>query len=98
MLSLFKEEKEYRKLFSAGVLNGIGDRFSQVAVLALLLEVTGSGFAVGLTLAIRVIPFLLFAPFGGWLADKFSKRNILVSTDLIRIFFALSFLFVKSPD
>ncbi|KAB2330657.1 MFS transporter [Bacillus mesophilum] len=98
MLSLFKEEKEYRKLFSAGVLNGIGDRFSQVAVLALLLELTGSGFAVGLTLAIRVIPFLLFAPLGGWLSDKFSKRSILVLTDLIRIFFALSFLFVKSPD
>lgn len=98
MIHFIQQEKEYRKLFAAGVLNGIGDRFSQVAVLALLLQITGSGYAVGLTLAIRVIPFLLFAPIGGWLSDKISKKKILVYTDLIRIFFALSFLFAGSEE
>ncbi|UVI28465.1 hypothetical protein [Paenibacillus spongiae] len=38
----------------------MGDRFSQVAVLGLLLSVTGSGLAVGITFAIRLIPYLLF--------------------------------------
>lgn len=46
-LSFIKKEKQYRRLFLAGVVNGIGDRFSSVAVLALAIELTGAGFAVG---------------------------------------------------
>ncbi|PLS03746.1 MFS transporter [Neobacillus cucumis] len=95
---VLREEKQYRKLFLAGVVNGIGDRFSSVAVLAMLLQITGSGLAVGMTLAIRLIPFIFFAPLGGWLADRFSRKIILVTTDLIRIAFALSFLLVHSKE
>ncbi len=96
--SVLPEEKQYRKLFLAGVVNGIGDRFSSVAVLAMLLQITGSGLAVGMTLAIRLIPFVFFGPLGGWLADRFSRKTILVTTDLIRIVFALSFLLVQSKE
>lgn len=93
-----QEEKQYHRLFLAGIVNGIGDRFSSVAVLAMLLHLTGAGWAVGNTLAIRLIPALFFGPLGGWLADRFSKKTILVTTDLIRIGFALSFLFVHGKE
>jgi MFS family permease len=96
--SFIKQERNYRKLFLAGVVNGIGDRFSSVAVLAMLLEITGSGLAVGMTLAIRLLPFMIFAPIGGRLADRFSKKTIMVATDLIRIIFALSLLLVQSKE
>ncbi|HDX9578733.1 TPA: MFS transporter [Bacillus pseudomycoides] len=96
--SFINEEKQYRRLFLAGIVNGIGDRFSSVAVLAMLLHLTGSGFAVGVTLAIRLLPYLFFGPIGGWLADRFSRKIILVVTDLIRIIFALSFLFVQGKE
>lgn len=62
MIYLLKVEKAYRSLFLAGVVNGVGDRFSQVALLALLLEYTESGLAVGTALGIRVLPFLFLAP------------------------------------
>lgn len=51
-ISFVNEEKQYRKLFLAGIVNGIGDRFSSVAVLAMLLHVTGSG--IGLILSFSV--------------------------------------------
>ncbi|WP_052807055.1 hypothetical protein [Mesobacillus subterraneus] len=57
MFNTLKTEKGYRKLFLAGVINGIGDRFSQVALLTLILQMTGSGLAVGITMALRMIPF-----------------------------------------
>ncbi|WP_066319055.1 MFS transporter [Bacillus sp. FJAT-29814] len=97
-ISFIKQEKNYRRLFLAGVVNGVGDRFSSVAVLAMLLQLTGSGLAVGVTLALRLLPFVIFAPIGGRLADRFSKKTIMVATDLVRILFALSFLFVHSND
>jgi MFS family permease len=94
-IDLFRQEKNYLRLFLAGIVNGIGDRFSQVALFALLLKLSGSGLAVGIALAIRVVPFLLFGPLGGFLADRFSRKNILIITDLARIAFAVSFVFVN---
>ncbi len=96
--SFIKSANPYRQLFLAGIVNGIGDRFSSVAVLAMLLQITGSGLAVGMTLAIRLLPFVIFAPLGGRLADRFSRKMILVATDLIRIVFALSFLLVQTKE
>ncbi|WP_027409384.1 MFS transporter [Anoxybacteroides tepidamans] len=98
IVRVFQQEKYYLRLFAAGVVNGIGDRFSQVALLTLLLQLTGSGLAVGTALAIRVIPFLLFGPFGGMLADRFSRKKILIITDLSRVAFAISFVLVNNES
>lgn len=92
---LLHQERDYAKLFGAGIVNGIGDRFSQVAVLGLLLSLTGSGLAVGIAFAIRLLPYLIFAPIGGWLADRFPRKQLMVATDLIRAAFALLPLLVQ---
>ena len=82
--TLLKVEKDYRKLFSAGIVNGIGDWFSQIAILTLLLVLTNSGLAVGLTLSIKLIPYLIFGPIGGALADRYSRKKIMIITDIIK--------------
>lgn len=90
--------KAYRFLFAGGIVNGIGDRFSQVAVLTLLLNLTSSGIVVGAALAIRIVPYLLFSSVGGWLSDRFSRKKIMIITDLIRVNIALLFLFVNDAN
>lgn len=97
-LTVVKQEREYRKLFIAGLVNGIGDRFSQVAVLGLLLSITGSGMAIGIVFAVRLIPYLIFAPIGGALADRFSKKSVMIAADLFRVVFALSPLLVRDAS
>ena len=97
MFNTFNMEKSYRKLFVAGVINGIGDRFSQVALLALILQMTGSGLSVGITMALRMIPFLFFSPLSSGLARKFGRKNLMIFTDLARAVLALSFLAVNNP-
>ncbi|NJJ38169.1 MFS transporter [Paenibacillus apii] len=88
----------YYRLFSAGIINGIGDRFSQVAMLSLILSLTGSGMAVGLSLGIRLLPSLVLAPLGGYLGGKLPRKAVMMATDIARIPFALSFLWVTSED
>ncbi|PAV30449.1 MFS transporter [Virgibacillus profundi] len=94
----WKMEKNYQNLFWAGTVSGIGYRFTQVATLTLLYQITGSGFAIGILFAIRMAPFLLLAPIGGKLADRFSKKKLLITIDLIRIPFAISPIFVQGPE
>ncbi|MEC0128804.1 MFS transporter [Paenibacillus pabuli] len=98
MLSLLQKEPGYRRIFIAGMVNGIGDRFSQIAVLSLILSITGSGLAVGLVLGLRVLPFLVLAPAGGLLTMHFSRRTIMLMTNLLRVPLALSYLFVNHAD
>ncbi|AWB43736.1 MFS transporter [Paenibacillus sp. CAA11] len=96
--TVIRRRKGYAGLFLAGIINGIGDRFSQVAMLSLLLNLTGSGMAVGLTMGLRIVPYLLLAPVGGMLASKLSRKAIMVAADLLRVPFALSFLLVRSAE
>lgn len=94
----WKQERNYQKLFWAGTVSGIGNRFTQVATLTLLYQITGSGFAIGILFAIRMAPFLLLAPIGGMVADRFSKRKVLIAVDMMRIPFAVSPVFVQGPE
>ncbi|MGN6331807.1 MAG: MFS transporter [Motilibacteraceae bacterium] len=48
----------------------------------LVLQLTGSPAAVGVTMAMGFLPMLLFGMHGGALADRFSKRRILTCTQL----------------
>jgi glycerate kinase len=50
--AVFKGQKGYSRLFTAGLINGIGDCFTSVAVLAMVLQLTGSGMAVGISLGV----------------------------------------------
>ena len=46
----------------------------------LVLELTGSGTALGLVAAAQFLPILALAPYGGLLADRLDKRRLLMAT------------------
>lgn len=92
--SLAGRNKGYQRLFAAGLINGIGDRFSSIAMLALVLHLTGSGMAVGISLGVRVLPYLFMAPLGGMLAGRLPRKTIMMAVDFLRVPVALSLLWV----
>ncbi|MEN1966579.1 MFS transporter [Lentibacillus sp. N15] len=86
---ILKEEPKYQIIFWSSVLNGIGGRFAQVGSFALLYLLTESGVALGMLMALLVLPTIIFAPISGYLADRFDKAKLLFWTDLLRAPFAL---------
>ncbi|GEN89137.1 MFS transporter [Oceanobacillus sojae] len=86
---ILKKEPKYQIIFWSSVLNGIGGRFAQVGSFALLYLLTESGAALGLLMALLVLPTIIFAPISGYLADRFYKAKLLFWTDLLRAPFAL---------
>ncbi|WP_380160057.1 MFS transporter [Kineococcus sp. R86509] len=48
----------------------------------LTLELTHSPAAVGITMALTFLPILVFGMYGGMIADRYPKRNILLVTQL----------------
>jgi MFS family permease len=61
-----------------------------VAEMWLVVELTGSGVSVGLTAALQFLPILLFAAWGGLLADRLNKRRLLMLTQSLMTLPALT--------
>jgi MFS family permease len=73
----------YRRYFVGQMVSLSGTWMQTVAALWLVLSLTGSGVAVGLTTALQFLPMLLFGAWGGLLADRFPKRKLLMTTQAL---------------
>ena len=73
----------YRRYFVGQIVSLSGTWMQTVAALWLVLSLTGSGVAVGLTTALQFLPMLLFGAWGGLLADRFAKRKLLMATQAL---------------
>ncbi|HEY5977260.1 MAG TPA: MFS transporter [Solirubrobacterales bacterium] len=72
----------YRRYFAGQVVSLSGNWMQTVAEVWLILSLTGSGVAVGMTTALQFLPMLLFGAWGGLLADRLSKRKLLIGTQV----------------
>ncbi len=62
----------------------LGDQFQFIALPWLVLQLTGTGLAIGAVLAIAGIPRALFMLVGGALTDRFSPRVLMLGSTLLR--------------
>jgi MFS family permease len=82
----------YRRYFVGQLVSLSGNWMQTVSALWLVLSLTGSGVAVGLTTALQFLPMLLFGAWGGLLADRFPKRKLLIATQALMALPALALL------
>jgi MFS family permease len=80
----------YRLYFAGQLVSLSGNWMQIVAEMWLILELTGSGVAVGVTSALQFLPILLFGAWGGLLADRFPKRSLLFVTQALMALPALA--------
>ncbi|MGH2946152.1 MAG: MFS transporter, partial [Solirubrobacteraceae bacterium] len=80
----------YRRYFGGQVVSITGNWMQIVAEMWLVVQLTGSGVSVGLTAALQFLPILLFGAWGGLLADRMSKRRLLMITQSLMVLPALA--------
>lgn len=77
----------------------VGFGFNLVAVSWLVIQETGSEFALGKVMAISTLPGLLIAVFSGFIIDKMNRKWLLVFLDAYRFLVILFFLvFLKYQE
>jgi MFS family permease len=74
--------RNYRLFFSGQLVSVVGTWMQTVAQSWLVLTLTHSGLALGLTAALQFLPMLLFGVWGGLVADRFDKRRVLIGTQV----------------
>ena len=87
--------RDFGLLFWGRLVSQVGDGVHYLALTWLVLDLTGSGTALGTMLFASSIPMVLLAPFTGVLADLWDRKTIVVSMDVIRglIIVGLAFIY-----
>ena len=97
-IDLLSRNRNFRQLWLGQVVSQLGDWFNTIALYTIILNLTGSGRDVGLMLVARFIPSFVFGPVSGVVADRFSRRTIMIVSDVLRAVVVLGFLFVRRAD
>lgn len=96
---LLKNNRNFRNLFAGQLISELGNWFSYIAGLGLVRSVSGAApEAAGFLLLCRTLPWAVLMPLAGTLADRFSRRQLMIWTDIVRALLALVFLLVTKPS
>jgi MFS family permease len=97
-IELLRGNRAFRQVWLGQVVSQMGDWFDTIALYTIILNLTGSGRAIGLLMVARFVPSFVFGSLSGVVADRFSRRSIMILSDLLRALVVLGFLFVRRPD
>jgi len=98
-LTPLKKYKDFRNLWTAGLISYLGSMITYVALPFQLKEITHSYLAVGVLGVIEIVPLIIFGLYGGVLADSVDRKKMIWATELGALVIVLG-LFANSvlPD
>src|SRR5918997_3257297 len=96
---LLRRNRSFRRLWIGQVISELGNWFNFIAVLGLVRVVSNAAPEVTtIVLIVRLVPFTVFAPLAGAFVDRWSRRTVMIVTDILRVVVALGPLLVRGPQ
>jgi MFS family permease len=92
-LHLIRRARDFRLLFLAAVGSGLGTRLAVMALMVDVWDRTHSGKWVAALLVADFVPIIVIGLLLGSFVDRFSRRKLMIASDLLRcaVFVALPF-------
>jgi MFS family permease len=82
----------YLPLWLGQLVSNFGDTLHYIALVVLVFQITGRGVAVATLVAAEILPVLFLGPVAGVVIDRFSRKAVLIGSDLIRAVLVFSLL------
>jgi CRP-like cAMP-binding protein/sugar phosphate permease len=95
--SVFRK-RDFRLLWSAQLVSTVGTALTDLAAGILVFRVTNSAAAVGLMFVATSVPTLVIGLVAGVFVDRYNRRKIMITADLLRAAIVASIPFVVGPD
>ena len=76
-------ERQFRLLFAGRTVSVLGNAIASIALAFAVLDLTGSKTDLGLVLAARAVPQVLFLLVGGIWADRLQRNHVMVASNLL---------------
>jgi MFS family permease len=98
-MQILRGNPSFRRLWVGQVVSELGNWFNFIAVLGLVRSVSGGAPGVtALVVVAKFAPFAIFAPFAGVFVDRWSRRTVMLASDVGRSIVAFGFLLVGGPE
>jgi MFS family permease len=94
---LLRRNPNLRALWLGQIVSQLGDWFNAIALYSLLYELTGSATSVAFVIVLQLLPASLVTPIVGMVIDRFDRRTIMITADIVRGIAILGLLFVRTP-
>ena len=75
---------DFRRLVIGSSASQMGDWLYNVALLVYVFDATGSATWVGIATVGRLVPYVVFGPIAGVIADRFDRVQVMWVTDVLR--------------
>lgn len=95
IIALFKNI-DFLILFWGQLISKMGSSINTIGMSLYVLKFENPVFGMGTLSLLLVIPWILVGPYAGLLADRYSKRTIIVFCDIIRGFLSICLFFIDS--
>src|SRR5436190_17806825 len=76
-------QRDFRFLFLGRTTSFVGNAFANVALAFAVLDLTGSKADLGLVLAARSLPVIVFLLVGGIWADRLPRHRVMVVSNIV---------------
>ncbi|MEO6061945.1 MAG: MFS transporter [Thermoflexales bacterium] len=98
-VALLRGNPNVRNLWAAQSVSQLGDWFNSVALLGLIISLTNSPISASLTVVFQMLPAAITSVFiGGYIADRFDRKKVMVAADIARAVIALGFILIRGPE
>ena len=97
-LELLKRNPTFRRLWFGLAISMLGEWFNTVALFVLIYTLTGSELGIGLLFVIRMFSLAVPQIFTGMLADRFSRKWLMIWANLLSAVAVLSLLLVDEKS
>jgi len=97
-LELLQRNPVYRRLWFGLSISMLGEWFSSVAFFVLIYDLTGSELGIGLLFVIRMFSLAFPQVFTGMLADRFSRKRLMIWSNLLSAVAILLLLLVDEAS
>ncbi len=88
----------YSRLWLGQVISNFGDSLTNLTLLILVNELTGSTAAIALMAIVLGIPKVLFGTLAGVYVDRLNRQKIMIYSDILRGIVVLGFLLITDVD
>jgi MFS family permease len=94
---LLRDNRDFRLLYIGTLISLGGDWFLTVALLDLVLSLTGSATLASLMLLCQMLPIFFVTPVAGHVIDRVDRRKLMILVDVVRTVACLLPLLARTP-
>ncbi|HEY5886065.1 MAG TPA: MFS transporter [Pyrinomonadaceae bacterium] len=96
---LLRTNRSFRRLWWGQVISELGNWFNFIAGLGIVRVISnGDPEVTTIMLLARLVPFTVFAPLAGAFVDRWSRRMVMIVSDIARVAVAFGFLLVQTSS